>query len=135
MSAATGNGNTLELVPESVGTLERKADLVRGKLIRTVDALTRRRHEVVEIGENVAIPIAISIAASAALLGTSIVIYGFTRRQTLFDRIMKKIEAAARPSLARRMFDKVALTAVSVAANEIMKRQVVKALEGKKVSS
>lgn len=56
--------------------LERKANIVRARLLRTIDALDRRRHAVTDVGEDAArlvkraaLPVGAGLGALLALTG------------------------------------------------------------------
>lgn len=53
--------------------LERRASVVRSRLLRTIDALDQRRHRVVELGQNIerkAVPVGAAVGGLIAVVGT-----------------------------------------------------------------
>lgn len=144
------NRKKVEAPPEDrTSQLERRARVVRSRLLRAVDALDVRRHQIAELGrqtKRIAIPAALSALGIAVLVGVGVVTVTVAlarrRRRSLSYRLtqgvsagaskaMKRLEAMGQPSLVRRVLDKVTLTALSLAAGEVTKRLARNALDGR----
>ena len=129
--------------------LERRAKVVRSRLLRAVDALDTRRHQVAEIGrrtKRIAKPALLSVLGLAAIASVSAIAFGLMmvqrRRRSIAlrlssrlasgtSRAMKRVEQLGRPSLMRRVFDKVMLTVATFAAGELAKRVTRNAIDGR----
>lgn len=125
--------------------LERRAGVVRSRLLRAIDALDTRRHQVVELGETakkLALPTAIGLASVTALLGLGVAAFALAfrarHRRSLSHRAtrsiaktIRELELVPRPSLTRRLFEKAALSAVSMATAEILRRALKNGLDGR----
>lgn len=135
-----------ELPPsERLARLERRAEVIRSRFVRALDALDARRHQVVEVGKQakaMAKPAVMTILGGAVLLGLGIFAVGAAfrarRRRSLSNRLsdgvahaMQRVDAAREPSLARKMFDRLALTLVTFIATELGKRATKNAVDGK----
>jgi hypothetical protein len=121
--------------------LEREAEIVQSRLLRAVDALDARRQRVVSAGKrakSLALPFAISVLGVAALVGAGVYLLGkaaVSRKHASFGyrlrTAIKDMDLVARPSLGRRIFEKVALAAVTMAANELGRRAGKNLLDGR----
>ena len=121
--------------------LERRANIVRSRLLRAVDALDARRHQIERVGahaKKVAAPATLGAVAVVALLGASA--YAFSvaikrrRRLTLGERVasaVREIERAARPSFFRRALESAALATISLVATEAARRALGNAADGR----
>ena len=134
-------------VDERMKRLERRAKVIRSRLLRAVDALDARRHHVVEIGEHakeVAKPAALSLLGIAALFGASVFAFGLAlkarRRRSLSYRLSqgisrldlgKRLNLVPKPSMARTLFEKVALSVMTFAATELAKRLAQNLVDGR----
>jgi len=129
-------------VDDKMKMLERRANVVRSRLLRAVDALDNRRHQVVELGHTarqMAIPAAISVVGVAIALGLGALgvglVIGASRRRSLGYRVKHALQGLELvpqpPSLARRLFDKTALTLVSIAASEVGRRTLHNFVDGR----
>ena len=134
-------------VDERMKRLERRARVIRSRLLRAVDALDARRHHVVEVGEHVkeaAKPAAASLLAIAALFGASVFAFSLAvkarrsrslsyRMSQAFKRLElgKRLDLAPRPSMARTLFEKVALSVMTFAATELAKRLTKNIVDGR----
>lgn len=131
---------------ERMRRLERRADVVRSRLVSAVAALDTRRHQVVEIGrqaKKLARPAALSAVGVAAVVGLGAMALGFalTRRRkpkTLGDHLLARIEdldlgrfVRREPSLLRRLAEKTALSLVSVIAAETARRAMKNLVDGR----
>ena len=134
-------------VDERMKRLERRAKVIRSRLLRAVDALDARRHHVVEIGthaKEVAKPAALSLLGIAALFGASVFAFSLAlkakRRRSLKFRLTeglkdlqlgKRLDLFPQPSLSRRIFEKVTLSVMTFAATELAKRMSKNVVDGR----
>jgi hypothetical protein len=129
-------------VEERMNRLERRANVVRSRLLRAVDALDVRRHQVAELGQTakrLAVPAAISVVGVAAVVGLGALgiglIIGARRKRSLAYRMkhtLRGLELVRRePSLGKRLFDKAMLTLVSVAGSELGRRALRNVFDGR----
>jgi hypothetical protein len=126
---------------ERMARLERRASVVRSRLLRAVDALDARRQQVARIGaqaKSVAVPAVLSVAGIAAVVGAGVLLLGASlfkrRRRSLSSRAahaIQGLELVRPPSLARRVFEKVTLALVSFAATELAKRSAKNFFDGR----
>ena len=126
---------------ERMRLLEQKANVIRSRLLRVVDVLDTRRHQVVELGAHarqMVKPVALSLVGIAALLGVGAIAVGLTvatrRRRSLRGRVshaLQKLELVPQPSLARRVFEKITLSMMTVAATELAKRMAKNVVDGR----
>lgn len=133
--------STAEDTDQKMELLERRAKVIRSRLLRAVDALDARRHQVVEVGETakkLAVPAAAAIVGIAVIFGASAFAFSMAwrarRRRSLGARIaeaIRELDLSARPSLARRLFDRTALTIVSIATTELARRALKNVLDGR----
>jgi hypothetical protein len=147
MSDGTKNGlptgGVERSVDERMHILERKAKVVRSRLLRAVDALDARRHQVEKIGEtakDVAMPLAISAGAVVALFGASAIAFTFAlrsrRRRSLSFRVSRALRGLElvqpkQASFGRRLVEKAAMSLVTLAATEIGKAALKNAVDGR----
>jgi hypothetical protein len=121
--------------------LERRANVIRSRLLRTIDALDTRRHQVVEISGHVkrlAVPAA-AIAAGAAVVvaGATLAIGHLLKRRhnrLLSVRVQKWLAPMVqppKPSLAEEVLRKLTLTTVSIVATELVKRAAKSVANGR----
>lgn len=138
-----------ESIDDRMFRLERRARVVRSRLLRAVDALDARRHQVQEIGrraKRVAVPAVAAIVGVAVLAGVGAVAFGVAvarrRRRSValrlssglssaVTRAARRFDAARQPSLPRRMFDRVAVTIAAFAAGEVAKRLTRNVVDGR----
>ena len=112
--------------------LERRANVIRSRLLRTIDALDARRHQVTEIGHHakrLAIPVAASLVGIAVVAaGTTFAIRALverSREKSFGYRLAKALaplRRERRPPFWQEALRKVALTALGIAAGELVKR-------------
>jgi hypothetical protein len=117
---------------EQRSRLERRANVIRSRLLRTIDALDNRRHQVQEIGHHakrLAAPIGASLLGFVALgLGTTFAIRALVerRRERSFTYRLSKalapLRQPPRPPFWREALRTMALTAIGVVATELVKR-------------
>ncbi|MBX3206997.1 MAG: hypothetical protein KF764_18265 [Labilithrix sp.] len=126
---------------EGMELLERQANVVRTRLLRAVDALDARRHQVVEIGaqaKKMVKPAAISLFGAAALLGVSALALGLglrrRRRRSLpgaVSRALRGLDVVPKPSLSWRVFESVAVSVMTFAATELVKQAAKNFIDGR----
>jgi hypothetical protein len=141
MSTDEKNGAPARSVDDEMQLLERKAKVVRSRLLRAVDALDARRHHVENVGEHVkevAIPTAIGAAGVAALFGASIVSFTIAarvrRRRSLsyrLSRAIQRLDLVKPPPFRQRLFEKLAMTVVGLAATELAKAAAKNLFDGR----
>ena len=117
---------------EQRSRLERRANVIRSRLLRTIDALDNRRHQVQEIGHHakrLAAPIGASVLGMMVLAaGTTFAIRALVERhrERKFSYRLSKALAPLRreekPPFWQEALRKVALTAIGILANELVKR-------------
>ena len=128
---------------EKIELLERRAKVVRSRLLRAVDALDARRHQVVEIGDTakkLAVPAAVAVVGIAAVLGVGAFALGIAvrsrRRRTFAERAVaaiRDLDLSPRPSLGKRVFDRAVLTVVSIATTELALRALKNIIDGRRL--
>ncbi|MDB4935882.1 MAG: hypothetical protein JWP87_2854 [Labilithrix sp.] len=126
---------------EQRSRLERRANVIRSRLLRTIDALDTRRHQVQEIGHHakrLAMPAVAGLVGIAVVAaGTAVAIRALVERRRERDfryRLSKAIAPFRRPDKAPFWQDalrKLALTAIGILASELAKRGVQGALGGR----
>lgn len=123
---------TKAALAEHRSRLEQRANVIRSRLLRTVDAIDHRRHQVQEIGHHakrLVLPIGaafigVVVLTAAAALGVRALI-----RQRRGRRIEVRVSKALAPlrqekrqPLWQEILRKVALTAFGILASELTKR-------------
>ncbi len=117
---------------EQRARLERRANVIRSRLLRTIDALDNRRHQVQEIGHHakrLAAPVGASLIGMVAIgVGTTFAIRALMerRRERSFTYRLGKALAPLRelpkPPFWQDALRKIALTAIGIVATELVKR-------------
>lgn len=135
---STDNHPSLEA---HIGLLERRADVVRSRLLRTVDALDTRRHQVTELGtkaKKLVIPVAISVVGLFAVgVGVALGIRALVRarhRRSLEWRMkhaLDRFRAEEKRPYWQELLQKAGLTLVSITVSEIGRRITKNALDGR----
>lgn len=130
-----------EEIRERTERLERRAKVVRSRLLRAVDALDERRHQVERItthAKEIALPAAAATVGVLALFGLSAACFSAAirrrRRLTLGQRaaeMVRGMDLVPRPSFARRAAEKVALTFLSYAVTEVARRTLKNVVDGR----
>ncbi|MBX3233871.1 MAG: hypothetical protein KIT84_31470 [Labilithrix sp.] len=133
-----GNGKSTRHRAE---ILERRANVVRSRLLRAVDALDTRRHQVEELGaraKKAALPALAGALTVAALFGASAYALGVAvrrrRRRSLGERVVhavREMDLVARPSFFRVAAEKVALAVLTYAATELARRATTNFVDGR----
>jgi hypothetical protein len=127
---------------EQIDILKRRADVVRSRLLRAVDALDARRHQVKWIGAHatsLAVPALLSVAGVLTLFGASAAFFVLgtraRRRRSLGYRAslaLQKLDFVGRPSLARRVLERVTLSIAGIAATQIAKLVTQNVVDGRR---
>jgi hypothetical protein len=121
--------------------LERKADVIRSRLLRHVDALDARRHQITGAAQRaraVAPGLLGAIVAASGLLVAGIALVGWAvrvrRRRLLSYRIASALapfRTPARSPLLAELGRRLLVTVVTVAATELARRGARGALDGR----
>jgi hypothetical protein len=140
----TNKALSLRELSDQRSKIERRANVIRSRLLRTIDALDNRRHQVQEIGHHakrLAVPLA------ATLVGAVVIAAGATfavrallerRRERHFSyRLSKAVapfRAEVKPPFWQDALRKLTLTAVGILASEFTKRGAHAFLDGRTVA-
>ena len=120
---------------DAMDRLERRANVVRSRLLRTIDALDERRHQVAEIGSKAkrAIPIAgfVALGIVGAAAGAILALRSYVRRRKARRMFIPRLRIEKKPSLLLQMLQKIALTAATAIAAEVSRRVTKNALDGR----
>lgn len=121
--------------------LERRANVIRSRLLRTIDALDTRRHQVTELSQHakrLAVPVAATVAGVALLaFGTAFAVARYVRHRrerTLryhVSSLLARVRTEPRPSIVEDALRKLAVTVVSIVASEFAKRSMKNVLDGR----
>ena len=117
---------------EQRSRLERRANVIRSRLLRTIDALDNRRHQVQELGHHAK---RLAMPVGAAFVGVVVLTAGATfgiralirrRREQNFgyrlSMALAPLRQPKRPPFWQEALRKVALTALGIVASELAKR-------------
>jgi hypothetical protein len=117
---------------EQRSRLERRANVIRSRLLRTIDALDNRRHQVQELGHHAK---RLAAPAVASIIGIAVVAAGTTfairalverRRERAVGYRMAKalapLRAPVRPPLWQEALRKLALAVIGIVGSELAKR-------------
>lgn len=117
---------------EQRARLERRANVIRSRLLRTIDALDNRRHQVQEIGHHarrLAMPVGAAFLGAAALTaGATFGVRALLRRRRersfgyRLSQALAPLRQVRRPPFWQEALRKVALTALGIVASELVKR-------------
>ena len=123
------------ILEEQRSRLERRANVIRSRLLRTLDVLDTRRHQVTDLGhqaKRMALPLGASLLGAVVIAaGTTLAVRAFLenrREQSFAYRVSKSLaplRREERPPFWQEAARKVAVTAVSLIATQLMKRGVV----------
>jgi hypothetical protein len=115
---------------ERLRSLELKAQAVRHRLTRAVDRLDERRHHAIALGSYAraaARPALLVALGAAVVIGAGVLVVrsvARTRRRRrlseIVARAIRRLDLVPRPSLAKRMFEKAAMSLVTMAASELV---------------
>lgn len=121
--------------------LERRANVVRSRLLRAVDALDARRHQVTEVGvqaKEAAPKIGMGVLGIAALgLGSALGLRAFlkSRRERLFSyrvqRLLGTFRVERKPSFFAEAFQRITMTALTVLVTEATRRSLKNVIDGR----
>lgn len=130
-----------EEIRERAERLERRAKVVRSRLLRAVDALDERRHQVQRItkqAKKMALPMVAATAGVLVLFGLSAVCFSAAirrrRRLSAGERaaeFVRRWELVPRPSFARMAAERAALTFLSYAVTEVARRATKNLVDGR----
>ena len=128
---------------EQRARLEKRADVIRSRLLRTIDALDNRKNQVTELGHHakrMAIPVATSFVGAAVLAaGMTVAIHALIerRRERRFGyRLAKALAPFRQPPRAPFWQDalrKMTLAALGMIAGELVRRGARGALQGREL--
>lgn len=123
---------------EQRSRLERRADVIRSRLLRTIDALDKRKHHVQEISQKakrLAMPVGAAFVGMLLLSAGAVLVVrslAHSRRERRLgyriSRALEPLRAQRRPSFWGEALRRVSLTALAVVATELAKRGVKVAL-------
>jgi hypothetical protein len=121
--------------------LERRANVIRSRLLRRIDALDVRRHQVTQIGHEAK---RLAIPAAAIVGGILVVAAGLTfaikgalrwRRSRSFSyrlgKAFEPLRQEPRPSIFSEALRKATMTAVGIVAAELARRGTKNAFDGR----
>jgi hypothetical protein len=121
--------------------LERRANVVRSRLLRAVDALDTRRHQVTEVGvqaKEAAPKIGLSVVGIAVLsAGTVLGLRAWLRsrreRQLAYrlNRFIGSFRVEKKPSFAVEALQRIVTTALTVLVTEATRRALVNVVDGR----
>lgn len=121
--------------------LERRANIVRSRLLRTVDALDTRRHQVTEIGvqaKEAAPRVGLGLLGIVALSAGSLLglrAYLRSRRERVLANRVRRFfgtfRVETKPSFGTQVVEKLAMTAITVLATEGTRRAMKNVLDGR----
>lgn len=128
-------------IDKHMEALQRRANVVRSRLLRTVDALDTRRHQVTEIGaqaKDAAPKVGIAVLGLAAV-SAGIVLgvrrYVRSRRQSVFGdrvtRFLSQLRVEKQPSFAAQIAQRITFTVVTMAATEASRRVMKNFVDGR----
>jgi hypothetical protein len=140
MSVHGPNGGQAS-VEDRMTLLKRRANLIRARLLRAVDALDERGQQVKRIGaraKEVAKPAAWELAGIAVLFGASILAFSIAvkarrrRALSLPDRVSSALQRREqRPSLVVRILERSAMALASFVMTELAKRASHNLIDGR----
>ncbi len=124
---------------EQRSRLVRRANVIRSRLLRTIDALDTRRHQVTAIGhqaQRLAVPLGGALLGAIVLAaGTTIAIRSMVenrREQSLAYRLSKSLaplRREERPPFWQEAARRIALTALTIVAAQAAKRGIAYLIE------
>jgi hypothetical protein len=130
-----------EGIEDKMRRLERKATVLRSRLMRTIDVLDARRRQVRVVGQrakSAASYLGLGLLGATVLVGAGIYLIGrsFTARprRSFPYRLSNAVDGlrpVRAPSLGKRLVERVALTIASIIAAEIAKRGSRNVLDGR----
>ena len=128
-------------IDKHMKALERRANVVRSRLLRTVDALDTRRHQVTEVGEQAKeaapkVGMAVLGFAAAAVGVVFGVRYLVVRRKERLlgyrvQRFLTQLRVEKEPSLAAQIAQRFTFTVVTMVATEASRRAMKNFVDGR----
>lgn len=129
-------------IEERRASLERRANIIRSRLLRSIDALDVRRDQVKQIGKDAKRMV---LPAVGAFLGVAVLVAGTTlavraalrrrrerrfgwRLEHAFDQLRPREE---RPSILEEVLRRAAVTLVSIVVAEVGRRSTKNLLDGR----
>jgi hypothetical protein len=126
---------------ERRSSLERRANAVRARLLRTIDALDSRRHQVQEIGHHakrVAVPLLGTVLATVVLAAGSVLAIRVLARRRREGELSVRIARLVEPFRIARPLPfwqgaarKLSLTVLTILVSELAKRSAKALLDGR----
>jgi hypothetical protein len=121
-------------IEEHRSRLERRANVIRSRLLRTIDALDHRRHQVQELGHHakrLALPVGAAVVGAAVLtVGVAFAVRALVHRRRE-RRLGYRVSQALAPLRQERRLPfwqealrRVVLTAAGILASELTRRGV-----------
>ena len=122
--------------------LERRADLVRSRLMLKIDALDTRRRQVMELGHRaqaLALPAGATFVAIAAVVagGTLALRFAVRRRRPRRDlasrlgRLLNALRGPTKPPLFAELGRKVLVTVVTIVVGSVARRAMKNFVDGR----
>lgn len=128
-------------VDERRARLERRANVIRSRLLRTIDALDHRRHQVAEVthhAKRLAKPVAataVGVAVACVALGLGVRALVKSRRERSLSyqvgRMMDRFHIEKRPSILEDVLRRAAVSVTTIVAAELAKRGAKNLLDGR----
>lgn len=133
--------NKKQSVEEHMKLLERRANVVRSRLLRAVDALDTRRHQVTEVGEHakeVAPKVGLSVVGIVAIAAGSVLgirSYLKSRRERMLSfrvqRFLGTFRVEKKKPFAVEALERLAMTALTVLVTEGTRRAMKNVVDGR----
>lgn len=128
-------------VAERRARLERRANVIRSRLLRTIDALDHRRHQVAEVthhAQRLAKPVAVAAAGMAVAclaigLGVRALVKSRRERSLSYqvNRMMERFHVEKRPSILEDVLRKAAVSVTTIVAAELARHGAKNLLDGR----
>lgn len=128
-------------VTERRSRLERRANVIRSRLLRTIDALDHRRHQVAEVthhARRLAKPVAatalgVAVACVAAGMGLRAFLKSRRERHLSYhvSRAIDRFRVERRPSILEDVLRRAAVSLTTLVVAELAKRGVRNLLDGR----
>lgn len=117
---------------ERMKVLELKAQAIRSRLLRAIDTLENRRHQAALVGsyaKSIAKPAVVTLLGVVVVVGVSAIavrhLLGKKKERTLAaraSRMLRRLDLVEKPSMGARVFEKAALSLVTIAANALVRQ-------------
>ena len=138
MSRHTGDDDVSP--SERMKSLELKAQVIRSRLLRTVDALDDRRHQAIALGhyaKGMAKPAALSLVTVVVGVGVGAfaIRWAFRARKrrsfsSRASHLFRRLDLVPKQSMSSRIVEKLAVSILTLAATELM-NQISKSVAAK----